>query len=598
MIARLTQGAKPLSSPLYRALSLKTGLTGYWPLEDGSQASSSAFSAVSGVRPANTIKVQYADSLTLPGAKQAPSFIDASGRFIGPPKSEQVYTGTSYFSMYFYLSSLPATAATFIKLSTSGNARTISIAMDPGGFIFNFIGADGAIVSTGSVTFGPAEFFPNGRWLAFNLIQTASGGNVSWAARWSNVAGETFVASAPILYAGTVGRITNVEVSAASSSAYVDASFAHILTANVDLDFVSTDLARAANAFIGETAAARAVRLAREESVALDVVGIAANTEPMGYQGVDTFIELMYECQDAGLGILSESRDSLSLIFRTREDLEHKNNATITYGGKHLSEVPEVVVDDQNLTNDVTVTTPSGSSGRREITTGFTSVQAPPNGVGRYATEPTLNVSDAMHLPDIASWMARIGSWDEARYPTIKVGLHRSAVIPIAPTLAALELGDTITLAGLPAWLPPDNVLLLAQGYSEVMNKFTWDITFNTTPAGQYNIGRYDYETNAGLSRYDHLSASLNASLTNTATTIVSIANSTTPVTLDLWTSTVGSYPFDVIINGERITFTQAPVTVGQIQTFSNCVRSVNGIVKTHGAGEPIRLFRPVFYQL
>lgn len=600
-IRRLTQGETPLNSPIFRTLARRTGLIGYWPLEDGSQSGSIAASAVSGARPGSVTKVQFADDSSLPGSSPAASFIDATGRFIATPKFEAVYTGVSYFTFYFKLPSLPPTLATLVRLTTNGNARTITIALDSGGFILTFYSGDGTVIDTQSVTYGPAEFFPNGRWIAFNLIQTAGGGNVTYQAKWSNVAGESFVASSANIYAGTTGRITNINISAAGSAAFVDASFAHVHVSNVDLGFVTTSMARSANGFVGETAGARLSRLAAEESVSIEIAGDLTATETMGYQDTDTFMELMYECQDADQGILGESRDSLALTYRTRKDMEHGANVALSYSGKHLSDVPDSVEDDQGVTNDVTVSKLNASSGQREITTGSMSVLPPPNGIGRYRTEVTLNVSLDSRLPDIASWIANLGATEELRYTSLPVGMHRTPIVisdTLTAAIAGLDLGDTAKLSGLPAWLPPDDAFLLLQGYGETLYQRLWTITGNTTPALVYNTGRYDYETDAGRTRYDHSSATLGATLTTTATTVVSNANSTTPTTLDLWTSNAASYPFDVMIDGERMTFTQAPVTVGQVQTFGNVTRSVNGIVKTHGTGGRIRLFRVFTYQL
>jgi hypothetical protein len=600
-IRRLGQGETPLNSPIFRTLTRRSGLIGYWPLEDGSQSGSVAASAVSGARSGSVTKVQFADDGTLPGSKPAASFIDAQGRFIASPKFESVYTGVSYFTFYFKLPSLPATLATLVRLSTNGTARTITISLDSGGFNFNFYSSDGSVIDLQTVTYGPADYFPNGRWIAFNLLMTAGGGNVVYQAKWSNVAGESFVASAANIYAGTVGRITNIDFSAAGSAAFIDASIAHVHVANADLGFVSTAMARSANGFIGETAGARLSRLAAEESVGMEIVGDPASTETMGYQGTDTFMDLLYECQDADLGILSESRDSLALQYRTRKDMEHNTNATLSYTAKHLADVPTAVEDDQGITNDVTVTKPNASSGQREIAVGSMSTQAPPNGIGRYRTEVTLNAYLNSRLPDIASWIANLGTTEEMRYTTLSLGMHRTPILADSSlflSLAALDLGDTAKLGGLPSWLPPEDAFLLLQGYSETLYQRLWTIEGNTTPALIYNTGRYDYETDLGRTRYDHSSATLNASLTTTATTVVSNANSTTPTTLDLWTSNAGSYPFDVMINGERMTFTQAPVTVGQIQTFSNVTRSVNNVVKTHTANKRIRLFRVFTYQL
>ncbi len=588
LIRRLTQGASPLSSPIYRAMSGRT-LTGYWPVEDGSRATSAA-SAVEGVLPATCTKVQFSDVLTLPGSKSAASFIDATGRFLAVPKST-VATGTAYFSFYFNLASLPVTQSKFLRLTTSGVARTILLSVSPTAFAFDFLAADGSTLDSIAYTFGGADYSPAGRWIAFNLVLTASGGNTQWVARWSNVAGETFVTTTPATFAGTTGRFVNIDLSAAASAGFVDASFAHFVTATSDLGFVSYAFARASNGYLGETAAARIARLATEENVAMEISGDAAQSEPMGYQTTDSLINLLYEAADADQGILGEARDRLALTYRTRVDLENRNDIQLSYSAKELAEVPRSVEDDYGVTNDVTVLQPNGSSGRREIESGYMSVLDPPNGIGRYQTEITLNLQTATQLRDMASWIARASSWDGPRYPNVSVGLHRSQIALNATQLyktICVDLGDTLSLAGMPSWVPPDIAYSLIQGYTETLTKFLWTIPFNTSPAGIYKVGRYDYETTRGDTRYD-LDSLLNVAVNASTTTIV-LASSVAG-----WTTNAAMYPFNIMLGGEEIQLTTAPGS-GLTQTFTNVVRSVNGISKSHAAGTAASLAKPSYY--
>lgn len=596
ILRRKIQGAQPLNSPLYRMLSSKY-LTGYWPLEDGSQATFAA-SALPKARAATTNKIQFSDTTTLPGAKVAASFIDTSARIIANPYADTI-TGTSYFTMYFKLDALPATDAKLIKLATSGTARTILIYVSTGGFNFQFIASDGTILHSALYSFGGSDYSPLGKWIAFNLLMTTSGGSINWTSRWSNVAAETFIGTTPTLFAGSVGRIVGIDIAASASSSFVDASFGHIHTSNVDLDFVSSTVAKAANAYYRETAGARLARLCSEEGVSLEISGSPTDTELMGYQGVDTFFDLISECADTDRGILGESRDVLGLSYRTRRDLFTGFNLPIVYSENRLAEPPDAVEDDYGIANDVTVNNTNSSIGRKEITSGTMSVLDPPNGIGRMPGEATVNMGNNSRIVDMASWIARTGSYDGPRIPNFVFGIHRTQIIDNPNLLLrtiALDLGDTTTLK--PDWNPPEEIASLVQGYTEQLEKYLWTVTFNTSPAGGYNVGKYDYATVNGTSRYDHGTAVLNASLTTTATTLVSNANSATPFTLDLWTSNSASYPFDVMINGEQITLTQAPTTVGQLQTFDNVIRSVNGMVKTHGPNEPIRLFSPIYYGL
>jgi hypothetical protein len=600
VIRRLTQGASPVRSAIYRALSQRSTLTGYWPLEDGSLALSAA-SAVADSAAGTSITLTPAETSTLPGAESATGMGATTSRFIGTPKTSST-TGTAYYTMYFKLTALPVADSTFATLTTTGTARKVNFKVGAAGFVFEFLAADGTTLDSQAVAFGSfsgVSYSPLNQWLAMNIILETSGGNVSYSARWSNVAAESFVGIGPTTFAGTVGRITQVLISTANSANFVDAQLAHVHTSTTDEDFVTTELAQAADAYLGETAGARMVRLSSEVGVTLEVVGDPDDTETMGYQTVSPYMDLMYDCADADQGILAEGRDFLGLEYHTRTALEHRRDIDIDYDAKHLAEVPVPTEDDQGVVNDVTVRRPNASSGRREIDSGAMSTLDPPSGIGRYDTDLTLNVELDSRLDDIASWIANRGSVDEARYPNLAVAAHRTIIAADATLLgqlAMLDVGMTAALVDLPAWLPPDDVLLLVQGYAEELGKFLWTITFNTTPATIYNTGRYDYTTVAGTSRYDHATSTLAAGVTSSATSLSVAANSSTPTTVDLWTTDVTSVPFDIMVGGEQITVT-AISGASSPQTMT-VTRAVNGISKAQIAGTRVRLYRPVYWGL
>lgn len=90
--------------------------------------------------------------------------------------------------------------------------------------------------------------------------------------------------------------------------------------------------------------------------------------------------------------------------------------------------------------------------------------------------------------------------------------------------------------------------------------------------------------------RYDASGATLASGVTSTATTL-SVASPES-----LWTLDPSSWPFDVMIGGERCQVT-AVSGVTSPQTFT-VTRSTNGVVKTHSSGAPIRLADTPYYGL
>jgi hypothetical protein len=63
-----------------------------------------------------------------------------------------------------------------------------------------------------------------------------------------------------------------------------------------------------------------------------------------------------------------------------------------------------------------------------------------------------------------------------------------------------------------------------------------------------------------------------------------------------IWTTNSADWPFDILVGGERMTVT-AISGASSPQTFT-VTRSVNGIMKTHSAGESVTLFAPSFAAL
>jgi hypothetical protein len=68
-----------------------------------------------------------------------------------------------------------------------------------------------------------------------------------------------------------------------------------------------------------------------------------------------------------------------------------------------------------------------------------------------------------------------------------------------------------------------------------------------------------------------------------------------TPVSSDyplaLWTTIASDMPFDILMGGEQMTVTNITGSSSP-QTFT-VTRGVNGVVRSHSAGEDLRLFSP-----
>lgn len=588
LIQRLSS-SPALHSPMYRNF-IPYSMAAYWPCEDPS-GSSEASSALSGAPSASTSNVTFGNTDCPPGSDGSMSFSNQSGAFIGSCLSV-TDTGNFSFAFWLKLDALPAAQSELFTIGMTGTVRRIVFSVGAISFKTTLYDNGNAEVDHVDVLFSPT---PLNQWVGVNLVFSTSGGNVNWSYR-SYSLGAVPGAIGPLVYAGTVGRPTYMKLTGASDAAFVGAKFCHIVLAMQEFDFWTIPVIRnASNGFIGELAADRMARLAVEERVNIFIDGRFDETTAMGYQRVANWFSLITDCQLVDQGILYERRDKLLLGYRTRDSIATRRDMDLSYASSHLSEFPADTLDTFGLTNDVTATSLTGSSARAVITSGPYSNLAPPNGVNSRPFAVTANPQSADQLIHLANSVARIGSWPGARYPNVKVELHRApfaASASLAGQAMALDVGSSVALTSPPAWLAPDAAVLLVQGYSEELRFKAWTITFNTTPAGPYRTGTYDYADIVGTARYDTSASTLNTTITTTGTTV--ILNYTTAN--DQWTTTGGSYPLNIMIDGEEITLTTAPAGATSPQTFPGVTRSVNGVVKAHTAGANVTLSQTRYY--
>jgi hypothetical protein len=165
--------------------------------------------------------------------------------------------------------------------------------------------------------------------------------------------------------------------------------------------------------------------------------------------------------------------------------------------------------------------------------------------------------------------------------------MYVAGKLALINTAAALDVGDRLTIANPPAWVPPETIEQLAQGFTETIESHRWSIGTNATPALPYDV--LQLETGAGnRSRIPTGGSTLAGTMTTTATsrTVASAGQ--------VWIDSAGyaaQFPFDVMVAGERMTVTAIAGTTSP-QTFT-VVRSVNGVVKAQASGAAVQLFHP-----
>lgn len=328
--------------------------------------------------------------------------------------------------------------------------------------------------------------------------------------------------------------------------------------------------------YLGETAADRFSRLCTLKGIAYTIVGNSDLSTPMGPQQVGTLAEQFAEIVSTEDGLLFDREDAIGLVFMLR-NARYAQVPALTLTPTDLPVLPVEVADDLGVHNVVTVSQRDGGDVTAVDDTGPLGTQPPPDGVGeaRQTVDVNLATPDT-GLPGVANWWLRRGTINLPRFPQVTVDLN--AKPGLIPAVETVDVGSVITIVG----FREDPIRLYVLGWTETIGTHTRTITFTCAPDQPYDIA---IQGN-GSRRQDSYTSTLNASYNTTATTMVV----TFTVLSDQWSQ--DNEPFDWIVAGERITVTSMGAVTGSgpwTQT-ATVTRSVNGVVKSHSAAEPVHM--------
>ena len=357
----------------------------------------------------------------------------------------------------------------------------------------------------------------------------------------------------------------------------------------------------AATGHDGETAATRIARICAEEGIALRIPGPfnldLTTSYPCGVQRTTTALDLIRSAEATDGGVLYEPRDFVGLTYRMRTQIYDQAPALdldYTADG-NLAPSLEPSDDDLRTRNDVTINRRFGQSAQVEQTTGPLSTSAPPDGVGRYDTSEDLDLATDAAAADQAAWRVHLGTVDEPRFPRINLSLANTAAHgedALLGDMARLDVGDRLTVANPPDWLPPRAINQLAQGSAETLDQYTWDVVLNCGPASPWAIATVE-SGDEFCFRLETDGSTLNGDHTDSAT---SLSVASTGIVWTTSTTYPADFPFDVDIAGVRITVTAITGTSSP-QTFT-VIRSVDGFDVALASGAVVRLWTPVYLGL
>lgn len=600
IMQRVNEWSQPLRSALYRYVAL-SGVTPaeWWPMEDVS-GSSVAVSAIGGqaMEPVTTVRYtdpggsvvppggapRFADGDKITGSAALPSF--QGGGTLSAPVRSTTWDGYAIdWVMQFQAGTDEGgtTSADVLSWRESGTYVHFTVNVTKGFVtVFHANAADDAtLASTGSATAALDVY--DGAPHHFRYQVRQSGGNYLAELRIDSglyATADNFVPG----MTGTVGYPTSIEWNPGEDRGdYLPIAAGHLIIWASGQGGGQPAVFYALNGYPGELAALRFSRLLTEEGIPYFVSPAYASSMPMGPQRPDTLQNLIREAARTDDALLYDYISAARIYFLCRTD-RYNQTPAIQFTLADFPAPPTEYTDSTDVYNVMTASQRDGGDSTAQDDTGPLGTAAPPTGVGEKRGTVDVNVSSESLLANVANWWLRLGTVDRPRYPRVVVNLTALDAGRIA-LIESINVGSVITIDG----YREDLIRLHVLGYTETIGPVERTITFTCAPDQQYDVAVY---TAAGAplastqKRYESRTSTTNATSTTTATTIVV----TFTDLRDAWSTT--SVPYDWAIAGERITVTAmgAVTGAGPYTQSATVTRSVNGVVKTHVAGETIHM--------
>jgi len=485
LFRRLRQGAKRLDSPIRRAiLRSATNVVQYWPMEEegetvstfGPAVGTNGITITNGFPNAATSRAFVAsEALPTPGDSIWTANVDA-------------YTPTSAWQVR-WLQSIPSNATgtdvTYLVVKTTDIEWRIQWRDSTGGQL-RVLGYRGVTQIYDSAW---TSFFATGKnWrMTLSIQQNGSNVNLILDAQdpGTGLVGGIYDTNA---VGGSAGAVTQLKWNKDSNAD--DFAIGHVVVHSALTPL--SQLANEVNAFDGERAGLRIMRLCLEEGLAFRIEGDPADTERMGAQRANTLMALLEECAATDLGILHEAKESVAVGYRTRTSMIDQTTVIgIDASAKELATSLEIDRDDPNFANDVEVENWNGTTFRAVLDDGSAlSVSEPPVGAGRYARQFSINGQDS-RLKALAESRLTLSTVDEPRVSRLAFALETPGAEANAALVASVldsSLGDRITVTNNLAEVKA-TVDQIVQGYRETIRAFSHRFEFNTTPAAPWLTG-------------------------------------------------------------------------------------------------------------
>lgn len=535
---QMSKPTAPIQSAIYRSTISAPGLIEYAPMEEDSGA---ARISATGVHPQNAIfggTVTFAGDNTLGGAKQAVVLNSSSYLGIGSlPHSFGGHWQVDWFMKF--TGSDPAAETIIMRCWTSNVSAQIVDAVYGGGvWGIRVYAAHGVVVS--SATFSVPTGLANGWWHWRVMAHDAGSGTTDY---------QVVVFPADLSSAGSSGPLSAVAVAPGNLTSAVvlpNAALDGVAMCHWAIydqwDFSAVD--ESADGYDGETATDRLQRVALEEGIDITVSGDSSIT--MGPQKPDQIMAIMRACEVADGGVLYDGQSAGWSYVGETQRYNAASLFTLDATNREVTAPPAAVDDDQRDLNQVTVTLTRGGEATFQQTTG-------PLGSEEVGVNPgsiTANLEDEAEAFQLAAWAVHLGQAEGFRYPQLTMDMIAIAEHAGSTTIPAAWLtatpGSLLIMSNLRSvapTMPPGDVQLALEGWSETLTPLTWKVTANCSPYSPWDVGSLD-------GNWLDCGASVTGSTMTTSSTTVDVLVSDA---CD-WTHVDGN--FSITIGGEEMTVT------------------------------------------
>jgi len=581
LLQRVGGWTEPLRSPFYTYNTTElTDLVGYWPMEDP-RGATSAFSPVAGASNPTLFGVSFDSQLRPPGSGPLADVVLADASTFQFARGTGTSTTGWQYSECVYMGSLGGSFFTPVNLlMTDGSA--VSFSLNDSTDTTVLIASDAATnIRFTSTNAWPAGYQWAGRWIMLSVQGSYSGGTTTIDAYYRAIdSDDTWHVS------GTFSGEPSMLYRAFCSGLPDSSTFGHVIgVANVGTQMTNADRFTAFKGHAGETAADRFARLMTLKGLNYTIIGTAADSMPMGPQPVASFPDHLKEIISTEDALLFDDIDDIALVLLLR-NARYNQDVALDLTPTDLPRPPVEVTDNLGVHNVVTASQRDGGDATAEDSTSPLGSQPPPDGVGEEKQTVDVNLDDPdAELAQEANWWLRRGTVNLPRFPQVTVNLG-ALDADKAAEVDAVEVGDVITLTGFREYV----IRLFVLGYTETIRpadhgKVRRTITFTCAPDQQFVVGVWDSTASRWDSATHFLKTGVNT--TDTALTFRSLSSKVT------WSTTT---PYKVTIAGEDVTVTSmgaASLVSGGYDQVATVARSVNGVVKSLSANEPIRVATP-----